>query len=375
MSENLYENILAELKENRTKFRVDHFDIILLEYLRKYEEGNLILDPPYQRTFRWNEKDQSTLIESIILGIPLPPFFVFQRDDGRWELIDGLQRTTTLTRFTSKDSFKLKDLEILKTLNNKTLWELPPAIKLRLENYRVRIEIVEETKDIFSQYLLFKRLNSNGEKLEAQEKRNFLIYKQNPEFYEKIQKLASNKYFIDTLNWDNLEKRVLSAGDEQLEKSIRTKKIEKQENVEYLIKFILARYFVKYNIPTKEYRDISSLIDDQIIKYLNFMTKDSLANEYSVFVKTFKSLYSLLGDSTLKLNNKKVNNIANRFTVTCGLSFLFENNFKLTRETLIEKIHEYYTSNEFKKYTKSSYSPTKRIFELNKFSYNFFCGD
>ncbi|EGQ79914.1 hypothetical protein HMPREF9094_1056 [Fusobacterium animalis ATCC 51191] len=93
------EKILKEIAENRNKFRVDHFDIVISEYIRKNEQDELTLDPPYQRTFRWTKKDQSLLIESILLGIPLPPIYVFQREDGVWEVIDGLQRTMTIISF------------------------------------------------------------------------------------------------------------------------------------------------------------------------------------------------------------------------------------------------------------------------------------
>lgn len=373
MTEN--ELILNEVKENRLKFRVDHFDIIIAEYIGKYGRGHLKLNPPYQRMFRWTLEDQSTLIESIILGVPLPPFFVFQNDNGLWELIDGVQRTTTIINFISENSFTLRDLEVLKGLNGKKFQELPTSIKLKIENFRIRIETVEESNDIFSQYLLFSRLNSNGEKLEAQEKRNFLIYKKNPDFYGKIQELAMNSDYLNTIYWEEESpKEKKKESEEEIEKTKREKKIEKQENVEYVIKFFLARYIVNFKKETKEYKNISSLIDEQIINYLDEVTEEQLEREYEIFVETFKFLYRTIGDLTLKKNNKKINNIANRFTVTCGVSFM-ANKEGMTKLELLKSIDEYYYNQEFIKLSNSSQSPTKRIFELNKLSFNFFNGD
>lgn len=351
------EKILKEIAENRNKFRVDHFDIIISEYIRKNKEEEIKLDPPYQRTFRWTKKDQSLLIESILLGIPLPPIYVFQREDGVWEVVDGLQRTMTIISF-FKGDLKLEGLKVLKELNGYNKNELPKEIALKVEVARLRIELIEETKDIFSQYILFDRLNSNGEKLSEQEKRNFLIYKQNKKFYDKIQELGKKEYFLNVLGWNN-------KGNEE-----KDSRIKRQENIEYVLKFFLARNTsIKEEI--KKYETIEEFINIEILEILK-QPDEKLEIEYDVFEKTFKFLNEKLSNNSLKKNGKSANNISNRFTLTTGLSFVINDVDKFSLECIIKKIHNFFNSDEYMKLTKSGYSPTKRIYELNRYSYLFF---
>ncbi|HDP1311284.1 TPA: DUF262 domain-containing protein, partial [Enterococcus faecalis] len=181
--------IMDEIRENRKKFRVDHFDIVVSEYVSRYKERKIVLDPPYQRIFRWDIEKQSALIESILIGIPLPPIFAFSNDNYEWEIIDGVQRTTTLLHFLVPELFPekfnvkngkgpvIEGCTILKELNGKRIDDLPENAVNALKNARLRIELVEDNSDSYSQYLLFSRLNNNGEPLSAQELRNFLIYK------------------------------------------------------------------------------------------------------------------------------------------------------------------------------------------------------
>lgn len=356
--ENNIENdiILKELEKNRKKFRVDHFDIILSEYVSKYEKEEIILNPPYQRIFRWSIEDQSALIESILLGIPLPPIFALQRPDGKWEIIDGLQRTQTILNFFDEEKeFKLQDLKILTELNNKKTKHLPKEIILRIKNSRIRIELVEETEDIFSQYLLFNRLNSNGEKLSEQEKRNFLIYKKNNFFYEKIQILGNEDSFLKVLGWNEKE---------------HDERIRKQENIEYVIKYFLARFTSKKE-NKKSHNTIEEFINDEIIAFLDSTTREILEKEFSLFKKTFEFLNNNFGLNALKKNGKRANNISNRFTVITGVSFLIEENIE-DAQLIGRLIHDFFESKEYLRLTKNGYSPTKRIYELNRYSYLFF---
>jgi Protein of unknown function DUF262 len=80
------------------------------ELASMYERKEIIVHHEFQRLFRWDVGQKSRLIESILLGIPLPSIFVFEKDNGKWELIDGLQRLSTLFEF----------MGILKDPNGKT---------------------------------------------------------------------------------------------------------------------------------------------------------------------------------------------------------------------------------------------------------------
>ncbi|EJT5919132.1 DUF262 domain-containing protein [Clostridium perfringens] len=348
-------NLDAQVKENRKKFRVDHFDMVISDYVQRINTEELILDPPYQRLFRWNDETQSQLIESILIGIPLPPIFVFQNDEAKWEVIDGLQRTTTLFNYLSeknneKNPKVFQGCDILTELNGKTFNELPENMKRIIKNTRIRIELVEETDDIFSQYLLFNRLNSNGEKLGDQEIRNFLIYKLNNKFYDDLIKMANEEDFIKCLG-------------------LKDERVQKQENVEYALKFFLCREFG--NIESLEkYDKLSELITKETERYLKKYTNEYLEKEFDTFKKTFKLIYEKFGDNAFRYYKRRLNNIANTFSMAIGISSIIESN--ISEEELKIICEEYFKCEKYNTISSRAYSPTKRIFELSRFSIEFF---
>jgi hypothetical protein len=69
------------------------------ELINVYRDGDLVVNPEFQRLFRWTPFQKSHLIESLLIGIPLPSIFVFELASGKWELIDGLQRVSTILEF------------------------------------------------------------------------------------------------------------------------------------------------------------------------------------------------------------------------------------------------------------------------------------
>jgi len=91
----LEEQILAARRE----IKPDGYDMSVGEIMNLYRNKELVINPAYQRLFRWNALQKTRLIESLLLGIPIPPIFVFQSEQGVWELIDGLQRISTVLEF------------------------------------------------------------------------------------------------------------------------------------------------------------------------------------------------------------------------------------------------------------------------------------
>lgn len=345
-----------EVKENRKRFRVDHFDMTIIDYVQRNQRKELILNPPYQRLFRWNNETQSALIESILIGIPIPPIFVFQNEDAKWEIIDGLQRTKTLLNYLNKESEqKFSGCNILTGMNGKSFYELPENLQRIICNTRIRIELVEETDDIFSQYLLFNRLNSSGERLEAQEIRNFLIYKLNSDFYERIQNIANEEYFKQTIH-------------------LKSERISKQENVEYVLKFFLGRELSQCN-QIEKYETIDELITKETEKFLVSHDRAFIEKEFEILEKTFKTIYKIFGENSFRYYHKKINNIANTFSSAIGISFIIDKIEDENKDKKIKDIAErYFSSEEYKKITDRGYSPTKRMHDLNKYSKNFFEG-
>lgn len=93
-------SLTSEVEQARKNVVTDGYDMSLGELINLYRDGELIIDPAFQRLFRWDDERKTRFIESLLLGIPIPSIFVFQNDDGVWELIDGLQRVSTILQLT-----------------------------------------------------------------------------------------------------------------------------------------------------------------------------------------------------------------------------------------------------------------------------------
>src|SRR5271167_2728238 len=91
--------LLDEINKAQRLVRTDAYQMSIGEIVSMYDSDEIIVDPEFQRLCRWNISQKSRLIESLLLGIPLPSIFVFEKEDGKWELIDGLQRMSTILEF------------------------------------------------------------------------------------------------------------------------------------------------------------------------------------------------------------------------------------------------------------------------------------
>ena len=358
--------IMDEIRENRKKFRVDHFDIVVSEYVSRYKERKIVLDPPYQRIFRWDIEKQSALIESILIGIPLPPIFAFSNDNYEWEIIDGVQRTTTLLHFLVPELFPekfnvkngkgpvIEGCTILKELNGKRIDDLPENAVNALKNARLRIELVEDNSDSYSQYLLFSRLNNNGEPLSAQELRNFLIYKLNNKFYDKLAQLRENLKFKEAF-------------------SLKKKRIDKQEDVEYILRFLLCRDIMFGDKKVKSsYSTIDELITKEIEKYLRKKNQMELEVEYEIFDETFDFIVQLLGTNAFRYFHPRTNSVINTSIIGSALSTNLSAFRNMDKQYLLSRIGEFFNSANYLKITSQSYSPTRRFFELSLYAKEYF---
>lgn len=97
--EDLRENLIKELEVREKNIRTRKLDISLGELASMYTEKDLIIQPSFQRLFRWDSYQKTRLIETILIGLPMPSIFVVEKENGVWELIDGLQRLSTVFSF------------------------------------------------------------------------------------------------------------------------------------------------------------------------------------------------------------------------------------------------------------------------------------
>ena len=174
--------LIAAIDSRMAKVRTSALDISFNELLSMFESRELLITPEYQRLFRWSELKQSQFIESLALEMPTPPIYFIEVDEGRYELIDGLQRISTYLHFRGKHPdpahaapLALSHCDIVPELNGHTFDTLPPALQIKLRRPFIRVEVIRRGSDGRYRYHMFKRLNTGGEDLSDQEVRNCTI--------------------------------------------------------------------------------------------------------------------------------------------------------------------------------------------------------
>ncbi|MFD5244600.1 DUF262 domain-containing protein [Amycolatopsis sp. NPDC058340] len=168
--------------------------------LSRIRRGSIDLAPDFQRHAGiWNSVNQSRLIESLLLRIPLPTFYAAETDDERWAIVDGIQRLTTICRFVDPEAvglgaLKLSGLDYLDKLNGYTFQDLPGRLKTRLEETEVVLHLIRRGTPEEVKFNIFARINTGGVPLSQQELRHALIP---GKARGLLGELAESKSFID----------------------------------------------------------------------------------------------------------------------------------------------------------------------------------
>ncbi|MCX6580997.1 MAG: DUF262 domain-containing protein [Candidatus Aminicenantes bacterium] len=163
----------------------------VFQLMRKYDQGYLVIDPEFQRKLVWKPEQQSKFIESVILNFPLPPFYINQRKDGKFIIIDGLQRTSTLHRYIN-NQFELQDLKAIPRLNGKFFSGLDEQLKVKIEDKKLLLYILKPSVPLKVIYDLFNRINTGGTQLSRQEVRNCIYMGQSTHL---LKGLSEAEYF------------------------------------------------------------------------------------------------------------------------------------------------------------------------------------
>jgi len=161
------------------------FEVQSLYRKFKRDPKELELSPDYQRNFVWTSKQKSRLIESILIKIPLPIFYLDARDEDKWIVVDGLQRLTSIFLFMDNE-FKLTNLEFLTELNGKKFNKLDRKYQRRIEDFQLLCNLVRPNTPADIAFNIFTRINTLGTKLEVQEIRNAMFRGKSTELLVKL---------------------------------------------------------------------------------------------------------------------------------------------------------------------------------------------
>ena len=213
-----------QLALERRKVDVGNVSFSVREIVRMFEEGELSIAPSYQRKYRWPAPVASTFVESMFLGLPIPPIFVATNDNFQWEVVDGLQRISTLIMFLSEDSgnlekigrdspLRLEGLSKLNQLNGTTFREMPVAIQRYFSRQPLQLVSLTDKSDKNVRFDLFERLNSGAISLTPQEVRA-AVYQGG--FMDFLDEMSQNVDFASLLKLQSVNQHDGTAGEQVL---------------------------------------------------------------------------------------------------------------------------------------------------------------
>ncbi|MAN13148.1 MAG: hypothetical protein CL945_00230 [Dinoroseobacter sp.] len=284
--------LLEEIEKARTKVVTDGYDMSLGEIINLYRDKELVIDPVFQRLFRWDDERKTRFIESVILGIPIPPIFVYQDKDGVWELVDGLQRISTLLQLTGDlegeraeelGKLVLNGTRFLPSLSGMRWAKSSPdandglgqVLQIEIKRSRIRVEILKAESDDSAKFELFQRLNTGGAKLTEQEVRNSMAVSLNRPFYDWLTAKSNNSDFKEsTAQTQNA--------------------LDAQEGSELALRFFAFR-----NVAYQPGLDVHEYLDEALIELAGDACFD-MATEGQIFEQTFKILNEAMGSSAFK---------------------------------------------------------------------------
>jgi len=332
------ENSLSVSPFDPSKIDIKMDRITIDSIIKRIKHEELEFNSSFQRKAGlWNQVQKSQLIESLILRIPLPAFYFDAYNDDHLQIIDGLQRISTIRDYVINQDFVLTGMEFLKDLNNLKFDELPRSLQRRIEETNLNVYYVGPSTPKNVKFNIFKRINTGGLVLEPQEIRNALYQGESTEFL--------------------LE---LSQYEEFKEATMGCIKSERMLDREFCLRFVLVTMvgFENYTGNFDEYLNSG-------MEYLNRASEKELNQIRTNFKRDMKKCNMLLG----KYAFRRINEAGNRGPINKALfevwSYLINklsdeaiDSLCKKRQTLLKEYSvlcgDYYFINDIKSTDKSS---------------------
>lgn len=282
------QDVEQEIYSKRQTIRYDIRDLTVEAIVNKYEDSlesddpelarkkyNYIYIPEYQRDFTWDEDRQSKLIESIILGLPIPFIFVAENKDSSWEIVDGSQRIRTLHSFVT-NNLCLKNLKSIRSLNGYRFSELEESRQGKILNTALRIIVLSEETTEEAKKDMFERINRGSDLLKPMEKRKGIYTGRFCSFiYDYCSTSVSFQDLVKVDKW----------------------LINRQEREELLLRFFAI-------IDTKSYKTgisigVSSFLDDYLCK-MNAKWAEYTEKDLTIAVQEYKKRIDIVNSYVQK---------------------------------------------------------------------------
>jgi len=297
-----------------SKIRVENKLLTIDLLLSRIKENELELTHGFQRKAGlWKEEAQSRLIESILVRIPLPAFYMDATDDNKWLVIDGLQRLTVFKKFLLVKELKLIGLEFLADLEGKSYDEIPRNLQRRIKETQVTVYLIEEGTPPEVKFNIFKRINTGGLPLSEQEIRHALYQGKATEFLKKL------------------------ADCEEFKAATQGIRDERMVDREFVLRFT-AFYLTPYSDYASNFEEFLN----EAMKKLNQESDEHLEQITQKFKQVMSSAYQIFGKDSFRKPRKDRLNPINKSLfeiISVGLSRLNHEqlDFLINRKELLKK--------------------------------------
>jgi Protein of unknown function DUF262 len=344
------EPLNQQLGDHRRKVDFDTLDVMTQQLATMVASGSIDVAPAYQRQFRWDSTRRSQLIESLLLGIPVPSLFMATNRDATWELVDGVQRLSTIVQFSGTpearavlsldEPLRLKGLTKLTSFNGKLFSELPPSIQLHFDHRPVKLVTLTDKSDDVVRFDLFERLNTGGITLTDQEIRACIF---RGEFNNYLEKCAEN---------DNFRAVVLLT--------------ERQRNDGTREEFVLRFFAFLHRYQA---------FDHSVVDFLNSYMKDAAkAFDYvegeKVFAKTFQQIRQVLPKGIVRTPTRKLTPVNLFEAVSVGAALALSKKSTLTSSSA----QKWLGSEELKRLTTGATNTRPMVTQRIEYCRNKFLG-
>ncbi|QHG74435.1 DUF262 domain-containing protein [Ensifer adhaerens] len=241
------------------KIRITTKNFSLRDVVDQIDDKDIDLSPDFQRDYVWKSRQRTRLIESILLGIPLPAFYFNQTADGRYQVVDGVQRLSTIALFMN-DNHRLdeKDLEYLSDLHGSIHSDLDPPAVRRFRSTQIVVHIIEPQTPDEVKYDIFNRVNTLGSPLSPQEIRHAMSKPRSRAFLRRLIELNDFDEATEYQFWQKNK----DTGDIERDSGRMT-------NRELALRFCAFRHFSE-----DIYRQYTSL-DSYLIEFTRRLDKQS----------------------------------------------------------------------------------------------------
>lgn len=284
-----------QIEEARRSIASDGYPMSIGELTNLYRDKELQINPNFQRLFRWTNTQKSRLIESILLGIPLPSIFVAQTESGTWELVDGLQRVSTILELQGelldkqglkKPLLALAGTKYLPALDGKC-WmhsdetkSLTEAQRLDIKRSKIDIKIIKRGSSPEAKFDLFQRLNSYGSELTAQETRSALLVAAAPTFYEWLEELAVYPKFKECVSLNEAD-------------------LDERFDLDLALRFLVLHNWPTENLTLSSLKDFPQVLDEESVA-LARQNPNGSQSLREVFTQTFDILHECGGEDVFR---------------------------------------------------------------------------